>query len=82
MVSKGGVEGGGFSTSERQFVFLNGRPVDVPRVTKVVNELFRTASSRNFAAFVLELSVPTNRYDVNVTPDKRQVMCCGAWGAT
>jgi hypothetical protein len=37
-VSKAG-EGVGRSDNDRQFFFLNGRPVNLPRITKLVNEV-------------------------------------------
>ena len=34
-------EGVGRSDNDRQFVFCNNRPVDVPKVSKVINEVSR-----------------------------------------
>lgn len=38
LVSKAGL-GVGRSDNDRQFIFCNGRPVDLPRVSKVMNEV-------------------------------------------
>lgn len=71
-VSKSGSGGSG-----KQFVFLNNRPVDMPRLVRAVNESFRrssTTAGNASPAFVLFLSVPPGSFDVNLSPDKRAVM--------
>ncbi|KAK9789027.1 hypothetical protein WJX73_005134 [Symbiochloris irregularis] len=76
-VSKAGI-GHGKAAGDRQFLFLNGRPVDLPQVTKVLNETFRSLSSASAAAArptaVLDLQLPRHSYDINLTPDKRKVL--------
>ncbi|CAI7746171.1 unnamed protein product [Closterium sp. NIES-54] len=65
--------GSGRSAGDRQFFFLNGRPVDLPRLSKLLNELYRSFNSLQFPAAFLNVSLGTDAYDVNVTPDKRKV---------
>jgi DNA mismatch repair protein PMS2 len=67
----------GRSVAERQFFYINGRPVDLPKVSKLLNETFRGLSSSAVGtsrpmAF-LNIELPSNAYDVNVTPDKRKI---------
>ncbi|GMH40727.1 hypothetical protein BSKO_08631 [Bryopsis sp. KO-2023] len=62
---------------ERQFFYLNGRPVDLPKVARLLNDAFRSLSSLagppgKPIAF-LNFIVPHESTDVNVTPDKRTV---------
>ncbi|PON96568.1 DNA mismatch repair protein [Trema orientale] len=71
-LSKSG-QGNGRSMGDRQFFFVNGRPVDMPKVTKLVNELYRGANSQQHPIAILNFTVPTGACDVNVTPDKRKV---------
>lgn len=71
-VSKSGY-GSGRNIGDRQFFFVNGRPVDMPKVGKLVNELYRGANSRQYPIAIMNFSVPTRAYDVNVTPDKRKI---------
>ncbi|EPS64298.1 hypothetical protein M569_10482, partial [Genlisea aurea] len=71
-VSKPGY-GSGRNIGDRQFFFVNGRPVDIPKVGKLVNELYRNANSKQYPIAVLNFSVPTQACDVNVTPDKRKI---------
>ncbi|XP_057782344.1 DNA mismatch repair protein PMS1 isoform X2 [Salvia miltiorrhiza] len=65
--------GSGRNLGDRQFFFVNGRPVDMPKVGKLVNELYRGANSRQYPIVIMNFSVPTRAYDVNVTPDKRKI---------
>ncbi|KAI9217880.1 hypothetical protein BC828DRAFT_390089 [Blastocladiella britannica] len=68
------------ATADRQFMFVNGRPVDMPRLAKMVTTLFRdlypsvSTSSAQFPTFVLDVRVPEGMVDVNVMPDKRTAM--------
>jgi len=76
LVSKA-TSGTGRAAGDRQFFFINGRPVDMPKAVKVLNESFRALSSPAAAASrpmaVLDFQLPRDSYDVNVTPDKRKV---------
>ncbi|CAI5492775.1 unnamed protein product [Closterium sp. Naga37s-1] len=65
--------GSGRPAGDRQFFFLNGRLVDLPRLSKLLNELYRSFNSLQFPAAFLNVSLSADAYDVNVTPDKRKV---------
>jgi DNA mismatch repair protein PMS2 len=71
-LSKPGL-GNGRNLGDRQYFFVNGRPVDMPKVGKLVNELYRSANSKQYPIAILNFTVPTKAYDVNVTPDKRKI---------
>ncbi|CAM6083351.1 unnamed protein product [Calypogeia fissa] len=71
-VSKPGA-GSGRPSGDRQFFYVNGRPVDLPKVSKLLNELYRSFNSLQFPMAVLNFILPTSAYDVNVTPDKRKL---------
>lgn len=76
LVSKA-TAGTGRAAGDRQFFFVNGRPVDLPKASKVINEVFKSLSSSAVAASrpmaVLDFHLPRDAYDINVTPDKRKV---------
>ncbi|KAG5176090.1 hypothetical protein JKP88DRAFT_259047 [Tribonema minus] len=76
LVSKAG-EGVGRSDTERQFTFLNGRPVELPKVTRVLNEVWRQYEMKNKPAAIVNVQLPPGDFDVNVTPDKREVFVTG-----
>lgn len=61
-------------SSDRQFFSINGRPCDYPKVTKAVNEVFRQFITGKCPFFVLDVILPREVVDVNITPDKRSVL--------
>ncbi|CAN0514066.1 unnamed protein product, partial [Ectocarpus sp. 8 AP-2014] len=79
MVSKAGV-GVGRADNDRQFLYLNGRPVDLPKFTRAVSEVWRAYEMKQKPAFILDLRLPPGTFDVNVTPDKREIFMTGVSG--
>ncbi|GKV04896.1 hypothetical protein SLEP1_g16990 [Rubroshorea leprosula] len=71
-LSKSG-QGSGRNLGDKQYYFVNGRPVDMPKVSKLVNELYKGANSRQYPIAIMDFIIPTKACDVNVTPDKRKV---------
>ncbi|CAK7348293.1 unnamed protein product [Dovyalis caffra] len=71
-LSKSG-QGSGRNLGDRQYYFVNGRPVDMPKVSKLVNELYKGANSRQYPIAIMNFTIPTRACDVNVTPDKRKI---------
>ncbi|GJM85414.1 hypothetical protein PR202_ga01860 [Eleusine coracana subsp. coracana] len=65
--------GTGRNSGDRQFFYVNGRPVDMPKVTKLVNELYRSSNAKQYPVAILDFCIPTTSYDVNVAPDKRKI---------
>lgn len=65
--------GTGRNSGDRQFFYVNGRPVDMPKVTKLVNELYRSSNAKQYPVAILDFHIPTTSYDVNVAPDKRKI---------
>jgi len=71
---------------EMQFFSINGRPVDLPSVSRVIGDVWRTFDpsvegngggskrSGRRPACVLAFTLPPSMYDVNLAPDKREVM--------
>jgi DNA mismatch repair protein PMS2 len=65
--------GCGRASGDRQFVYVNGRPVDLPKINKLLNELYGSFNSLQKPMAVLNFILAPTAYDVNVTPDKRKV---------
>ncbi|EGG15030.1 MutL DNA mismatch repair protein [Cavenderia fasciculata] len=62
------------SCGDRQFIFINGRPVDFPALTKTVNSMYHSFQKKgSYPVLFLDIKMNPNTYDVNVTPDKRKV---------
>ncbi|NXW66315.1 PMS1 protein, partial [Eurystomus gularis] len=61
------------SSSERSFVFINNRPVHQKEILKYYS-LTHKDCSRLYPVFFLNITVPASAVDVNLTPDKTQVL--------
>ena len=61
---------------ELQLFSINNRPVELPKVSRHLNELWRNLDSgqKKRPACVLQFSLPRSAFDVNLSPDKRDVM--------
>ncbi len=65
----------GRRAKDRQFCFLNRRPVDLSSVGKIATELFRTApqNSSKFPTLAFNFTLESDLVDWNVSPDKSSV---------
>ncbi|XP_068610389.1 mismatch repair endonuclease PMS2 [Brachionichthys hirsutus] len=68
-----GDHGVGRSATDRQFFFINNRPCDPLKVTKLVNEVYHMYNRHQYPFVALNVAVASECVDVNVTPDKRQI---------
>jgi DNA mismatch repair protein PMS2 len=68
------MHGSGRSAGDRQFLYINRRPVDLPRFTRTANEAYRLLNKKQYPQLFLNVTLPTDAYDVNVTPNKREIM--------
>ncbi|NXA07107.1 PMS2 endonuclease, partial [Sapayoa aenigma] len=66
--------GVGRSTTDRQFFFINQRPCDPAKVVKIVNEVYHVYNKHQYPFVVLNIGVDSECVDINVTPDKRQIL--------
>ncbi|KAM8962169.1 mismatch repair endonuclease PMS2 [Pelodytes ibericus] len=66
--------GMGRSSTDRQFFFINQRPCDPAKVSKVVNEVYHMYNRHQYPFVVLNICVNSECVDINVTPDKRQIL--------
>ncbi|KAM6155829.1 mismatch repair endonuclease PMS2 [Rhynchocyon petersi] len=66
--------GVGRSSTERQFFFINRRPCDPAKISRLVNEVYHTYNRHQYPFVVLNISVDSECVDINVTPDKRQIL--------
>ncbi|KAM9663946.1 PMS1 protein homolog 1 isoform 1-T3 [Trichechus inunguis] len=66
------------STPERSFIFINNRPIHQRDILKLIrhyyNVKFLKETTRLYPIFLLKIDVPTADVDVNLTPDKSQVL--------
>ncbi|KAI8609953.1 hypothetical protein BC830DRAFT_1148067 [Chytriomyces sp. MP71] len=64
----------GRTSADRQFFYINKRPCDLPKVAKVINEVYKSYNSYQYPILVWNLIMDPDAYDVNVTPDKRTLL--------
>ncbi|XP_006036826.1 PMS1 protein homolog 1 isoform X2 [Alligator sinensis] len=66
------------SSSERSFIFINNRPVHQKEILKLVRQYYNLKSqkdsSRLYPVFFIKITIPASAVDVNLTPDKTQVL--------
>ncbi|XP_036174822.1 PMS1 protein homolog 1 isoform X5 [Myotis myotis] len=66
------------STPERSFIFINSRPIHQKDILKLIRRYYNLKclkeSTRLYPIFFLKIDVPTANVDVNLTPDKSQVL--------
>ncbi|GBG26646.1 DNA mismatch repair protein PMS1 [Hondaea fermentalgiana] len=67
----------GLGSSDRQFWYINGRPVDFSKGSRIINSVYRQHEMKHKPAIFLNWIVPPGSYDINVTPDKREVFLVG-----
>ena len=59
---------------EQIFFFLNRRPIDIPRKFKnLFTEMYKQYNPSMNPILILNIEVEDNNYDINVSPDKREV---------
>lgn len=66
--------GCGRSVTDRQFFFINNRPCDFPKLARVVNEVYHSYNTHQYPFVFLNMILNKDYVDINVTPDKRQIM--------
>lgn len=65
--------GSGRSSADRQFVFVNSRPCEMPKLTKLVNSTYHMFNRDQYPFLLINIHLERHSVDVNVTPDKRSV---------
>ncbi|OQE01726.1 hypothetical protein PENVUL_c041G00140 [Penicillium vulpinum] len=68
------VFGEGRQTPDRQIFFVNSRPCGLPQIQKAFNEVYKSFNVSQSAFIFADFQMDTNAYDVNVSPDKRQIL--------
>ncbi|XP_047576516.1 PMS1 protein homolog 1 isoform X6 [Lutra lutra] len=66
------------STPERSFIFINQRPIHQKDILKLIRHHYNLKClkepTRLYPIFFLKIDIPTADVDVNLTPDKSQVL--------
>lgn len=67
----------GRTGTDRQFLFVNGRPCNLNKVQKTFNEVYRSFNANQSPFLVADFIIAPDTYDVNVSPDKRTIFLQG-----
>lgn len=67
------MHGSGRSATDRQFYYINSRPCEPSKISKLVNEIYRQFNGNQYPFVYMNIMMESNQIDVNVTPDKRQI---------
>jgi len=75
--------GEGRGATDRQFFYINNRPCDPNKISKLINEVYHFYNRTQYPFVYLNIITQRTTVDVNITPDKRQVflqnekyLCC------
>ncbi|XP_046734283.1 mismatch repair endonuclease PMS2 [Diprion similis] len=63
----------GRSAPDRQFFYVNGRPCDPVKVSRLFNHVYHKYNAKQYPFVFLNLNLKRDCADVNVTPDKRTI---------
>ncbi|XP_066581048.1 mismatch repair endonuclease PMS2 [Prorops nasuta] len=63
----------GRSTPDRQFFYVNGRPCDLIKINKLINQIYHKYNIKKYPFIFLNIKLNQECADVNVTPDKRTI---------
>ncbi|XP_051567024.1 PMS1 protein homolog 1 isoform X2 [Myxocyprinus asiaticus] len=68
------------SSPDKTFIFVNSRPVHHKEILKLVKQYYTSAHSNNesvnrrYPHLMMNITIPASTVDVNLTPDKTEVM--------
>jgi len=60
----------GRSSNVKHFYFFNNRPIEYKRLSKLISETYKTFNGSQCPFVLLRIIVPSNRIDLNLSPDK------------
>lgn len=66
----------GRSSKDRQFFYVNSRPVEIRLISKVTNDVYHRFNAKHFPFIYMNLKMDQSNVDINLSKDKRQVAIC------
>lgn len=63
----------GRSSPDRQFFYVNSRPCDLTKISKLINSVYHKYNNKQYPFIFLNIKLDRQSADVNVTPDKRTI---------
>ncbi|CAF4224206.1 unnamed protein product, partial [Rotaria sordida] len=66
--------GSGRSSTDRQYLYVNNRPIDCAPLLRTINDIYRQFNPNQYPLIVLSIEVvDRSTVDINCTPDKRTI---------
>ena len=65
---------GGASPRTVNYFCINGRPVELPSFNTVLRKVWQAFGGKKRPNCLIHLRIPNNLFDINLAPDKRQVL--------
>ncbi|EDO16926.1 hypothetical protein Kpol_1020p35 [Vanderwaltozyma polyspora DSM 70294] len=66
--------GCGRTSKDRQYVYINKRPIEYSLINKCCNEIYRQYNNVQYPAFFIDFEISSELIDINITPDKRTIL--------
>lgn len=66
----------GRTSKDRQYFYVNSRPVEIKSIIKIVNEVYHRYNAKSSPFVYLNLKMDQSNVDINLSKDKRQVAIC------
>ncbi|KAI5952884.1 PMS1 [Candida jiufengensis] len=64
----------GRSTPDRQFLFINKRPINFKKLSMLINEVYKSFNHVQFPVYVINIDINPELIDVNLIPDKTNIL--------
>lgn len=66
--------GNGRLSKDRQFLFINKRPIEFKKIIKLINSIYKKFNYLQYPMILLNFEIHEHLLDINVTPDKKTVL--------
>lgn len=66
--------GSGRLSRDRQYLYINKRPVVFKSITKLINDIYKRFNYLQYPMIILDLNIHEHLIDINVTPDKKTIL--------
>ncbi|KAK6463534.1 hypothetical protein DFJ63DRAFT_312842 [Scheffersomyces coipomensis] len=62
------------ANNDKQFIFINSRPIINKKFIKLINEIYKSFNFLQFPIFMINLIIDPNELDINLVPDKTMIL--------
>ncbi|CCJ30765.1 unnamed protein product [Pneumocystis jirovecii] len=62
-----------YINAKKQYIYINSRPCILPQITRAIGEIYKMYNILQYPFILINLIMPKNSYDINVSVDKRTI---------